>query len=160
MREEILNKLQKAFALLRERGYAAYPDPKATDPEARRIKKGFWCCQSCGCAALPEGTTNYVFYHQQDAEGLKEALDLLERNRYSSRYGYDKDKAHERVGLHLAWGGDGNEIRRCLMEAGLAVTWDGKEETRIWASLPHTEPVLTPDQEYHEQFKAFLATLH
>lgn len=24
----------------------------------------WWCCQSCGCAGLPEGVTRYAFYHE------------------------------------------------------------------------------------------------
>jgi hypothetical protein len=97
--------LTKGFGIIRARGYEAH--------------EKFWCCQSCGCAALPEGTKNYVFYHEQDEERIREA-----------------EKRGLRPDTHLAWGGDGEEIRKAFLEAGLAVTWGGDENTRILVSLP------------------------
>lgn len=91
-------KLNNAFRALRKRGYFA--------------RQNFWCCQTCGCAAVPEEhAESYVFYHQQDAEGLK-------------RDG----------GTMLAWGGDGYEIVKTFLEAGLTTKWDGSKNTRIWVS--------------------------
>lgn len=96
------SKLNDAFRLLRKRGYFA--------------RQNFWCCQTCGCAAVPEDhAESYVFYHRQDAERLR------------------KDG-----GTMLAWGGDGDEIVKCCLEAGLVVTWDGSKNTRIFVS---TQPI-------------------
>lgn len=92
------DKINVAFRTLRKRGYFA--------------RQNFWCCQTCGCAAVPEDhAKSYVFYHNQDAETLK------------------KDG-----GTFLAWDGDGDEIVKCCLEAGLIVKWDGNKNTRIWIS--------------------------
>lgn len=105
---EFRAKLTKGFEALRRRGYFA--------------RHNWQCCQSCGCAALPEGTEFYVFYHRQDAARLR-------------------DSSHP--GVMLAWGGDGEEIRKAFLEVGCAVTWDGAERTRIYVSeLPAEQPVV------------------
>lgn len=74
-------------------------------------RQKWMCCQTCGCAALPEGCENYVFYHAQDADQLAE-----------------KDQTY------LAWGGDGALIKQRCEEAGLHVVWDGSDETRLLVS--------------------------
>lgn len=94
-------KLRSAFEYLRGSGYFA--------------EENWTCCQSCGLAELPEGTTKFVFYHQQDADGLI-----------------------ERDGLYLAWGGDAEEIMHALICHRLRVSWDGSPGSRIWVSLAHT----------------------
>lgn len=71
-------------------------------------KTNWKCCQTCGCAALPENTEKYVFYHMQDSENFA-----------SSGEGY------------LAWGGDGAEICAALRAENLTVEWDGSNNTRI-----------------------------
>lgn len=114
-----------------------------------RLKRGFealrkrgyfarqnWqCCNSCGCAALPTGTERYVFYHAQDDERMRS------------------------IGsVYLTWGGDGYEIWQCFLEAGLAVTWDGRSDTRILVSPPEIDevPSKTDDAEYGECVEALL----
>lgn len=143
---EFRTKLTKGFDLIRKRGYFA--------------RQRWQCCQSCGCAALPDGITNYIFYHAQDAEALKEAEDLLMHGSYSSRFDTDTKKAQDRVGVMLAWGGNGQAIQKAFLEVGLAVTWDGSTNTRIWVSLPLQEVVISEDQVYREQIDAFIGTLH
>jgi Domain of unknown function (DUF6891) len=71
-------------------------------------RANWWCCQTCGVAAIPNDFVNYVFYHEQDAHKLREEGRLL-----------------------LAWGGDGNLIVKVLQEHGLDVEWDGSDRHRI-----------------------------
>ena len=87
--------LKNAFNRLRRRGYFA--------------RQNFSCCQSCGCASIPEKhESKYVFYHQQDDEAL------LQRGE-----------------CYLSWAGDGDEIVKILREAGLTVEWDNDPNLRI-----------------------------
>src|SRR5215471_9396374 len=75
----------------------------------------FMCCQTCGCAAVPEKyTERYIFYHEQDAEQLDEA------------------SANEELGVHLAWAGDAGRIRKVFESVGCAVVHDGNASKRIW----------------------------
>jgi hypothetical protein len=90
-------KLTAAFRNLRRDGYFA--------------RKNWMCCQTCGCAALPEDCENYVFYHAQDADFL------VEKNQ-----------------TYLAWSGDGEQIKLRCEEAGLNVVWDGKDDSRLLVS--------------------------
>jgi len=106
--KKIARRIDDAFAALREQGFFA--------------KANHTCCQSCGLADIPEDGRydEYVFYHMQDAENLKDA------------------------GVcYLAWGFSGPtlETKRkgrlictALREAGLEVDWDGSEHTRIKVS--------------------------
>ncbi len=77
--------LHHAFIELEGRGYVA-------------PRKAWQCCQGCVLAALPEGTTKYVFYHQQDFDRWK------------------KDGV-----MYLAWGGDADEIKAVLTRHGVDV---------------------------------------
>ena len=87
--------LTKAFAALRKKGYFA--------------KQNFWCCQSCGWAAVPdEKAEQAVFYHSQDNDNKKEGLPFM-----------------------LAWSGDGNEICKILNENSVKTNWNGDSNTRI-----------------------------
>lgn len=81
-------------------------------------RQNFSCCQGCANAELPEGTEDYVYYHRQDADSLHER------------------EARGRPQVWLSWGGDGEELRRCFMEAGLAVEWNGSSNQRLLVSLP------------------------
>ena len=90
-------KLTKAFARLRRDGYFA--------------RKKWMCCQNCGVHAVPEQYENFVFYHVQDDDNLKESNQT-----------------------YLSWCGDGQLIRQRCEEVGLNVVWDGTEETRILVS--------------------------
>lgn len=91
-------KLDAGFWRLHEQGYFA--------------KQSFWCCQTCGVAAVPDEVTDYVFYHQQDAERLIE-------------------EGH----VCLCWGGNGEEIARVFRDVGLEVEWDGSKERRIQLNM-------------------------
>lgn len=97
----IRESIKAAFRRLRKLGYEAHMD--------------WWCCQTCGCAALKAGTVNYVFYHDQDA----------------AAFGRDGNLGGDRGGLYLAWGGDGNVIRSALEDEGLSVEWNGKDDQCI-----------------------------
>ena len=93
-----MSKLTLAFKALRKAGYFA--------------RQNFWCCQSCGWAAVPDGTEKVVFFHKQDADDLR------------------------RTGrVHLAWSGDGVEICRILGEHGVRTEWNGSGDKRILAVL-------------------------
>ena len=94
MDTSIKNKITAAFRALRKAGYVA--------------KQNWQCCQSCGCAALPDGAEKYVFYHAQDNERLKNT-----------------------GACHLAWNGDGTEIATILQDAGLKVNWNGSHDQRM-----------------------------
>jgi hypothetical protein len=75
----------------------------------------FQCCQTCGCAAVPDKyAERYVFYHEQDAERL------------------DAATTDEELGVYLAWAGDAQKIRKVLEQAGCAVVHDGNPKRRIW----------------------------
>jgi hypothetical protein len=92
------SKLTKAFRILRRNGYFA--------------RQNWKCCQNCGCYALPKDTTNYVFYHKQDAEDLD-----------------------EHGSCFLAWGGNGNLIVDVLQRCGIQTDWDGSDDSRIKVTL-------------------------
>lgn len=97
---EIQKRIKVAFQALHEDGYFT--------------AMKFWCCQSCGRSQIPEEyASKFVFYHEQDHEGLMEHGEC-----------------------HLAWEGDGLEICRRLTEAKLGVNWDHSPSTRIAISLP------------------------
>lgn len=93
--KDFKSKLSKAFRELRKAGYFA--------------RQNFWCCQSCGWNAVPDGTEKAVFYHNQDNENIEDGF------------------------VHLAWAGKGSEIRKALKGAGLRVEWNGKPNQRIKA---------------------------
>ena len=103
--KKIARRIDDAFAALREQGFFA--------------KANHTCCQSCGLAEIPEDGRydEYVFYHMQDAERLKD----------------------DGV-CYLAWGFSGPtlETKRkgrlictALRAEGLEVDWNGSEYTRI-----------------------------
>jgi hypothetical protein len=85
------SKLHHAFVELEGKGYIA-------------PRQAWQCCQGCGCAALPEGTTKYVFYHEQDFDHWK-----------------------ERGVMYIAWSGDAAEIVEVLRRHGCIVTHDNPE---------------------------------
>lgn len=91
-------KLHNAFAYLQALGFVA-------------PMKAWQCCQGCGCAALPEGTTKFVFYHEQDLEHF--------------RHGQ---------GMYLSFGEtveDGQTIAGALNKFDVPYDWDGTTATRI-----------------------------
>jgi hypothetical protein len=100
MRKNIHRSLDRGFRALRERGYFA--------------KQNWKCCQSCGCHAVPdEFAQRYIFYHAQDADGLR-----------------------ERGETYLAWAGDGHEIVEAFRAEGLRVEWNGSQDQRILVGAP------------------------
>jgi hypothetical protein len=58
-----------------------------------------------------EYAKKYVFYHRQYAARLKAD-----------------------GGTMLAWSGDGHEIVKAFLEAGMVVKWDGSTNARIYVS--------------------------
>lgn len=100
-------KITKAFKELRKKGWFA--------------RKNFWCCQSCGCAAIPtEYKDKFVFYHNQDNAAMK--------GRRSARVGNICEG-----GMYMTHGqgGEGKEVCDALIAAGLNVKWDETNNTRI-----------------------------
>jgi hypothetical protein len=91
------NKIKKAFLGLRKWGYFAEMD--------------FECCTSCAHAAIPEGTTKYIYYNRQTTEFWRQSGKL-----------------------ELSWGGDSIEIVWQLRKAGLNVWHDGKQQAFIIVS--------------------------
>lgn len=125
---EFRQMLTRGFANARDRGYFA--------------RQSWKCCQSCGCAAVPfENRDGYVFYHAQDAARIA-----------------DDERAGRPPSVYLAWSGDGEEISKCFLEAGLAVEWNGSEARRIRVAVPPVEvPAPSPDAEYVACLDALLA---
>jgi hypothetical protein len=98
-------KISNAFKNLRKNGWFA--------------RMSFWCCQSCGCAAVPEGFNNkFVFYHKQDAEAFDREGNLGGKNKRT-------------MYLTHGEGGDANEIVKALNNHGLNTDWNGDMNIRI-----------------------------
>lgn len=96
------DRIEQAFMVLRHRGWFARADWK--------------CCQTCGCAAVPEGQSeHYIFYHHQDAEAFQ-------RNRLRAG------------GMWLAHSGthESYELVEALRNVGLEAYWDGSVMSRVW----------------------------
>jgi len=79
-------------------------------------RRNFLCCQSCGTAAVPDGTP-YVFWHGQDEDGLRESGTV-----------------------RLAFGAPGKDgktvtlgriIVSAMKAAGVRAVWDGNPDKRI-----------------------------
>ena len=104
------NKIAGAFRELRKMGWFARMD--------------FWCCQSCGCAALPDKCTKYVFFHNQDAEAFNEEGNIGNHERW---------ERNQRKELYMSHGdpGDANMIVAILNKHGLTALWDGDNDRRI-----------------------------
>jgi hypothetical protein len=95
---KIARAIDSAFAALRDEGFFA--------------KAHHTCCQSCGLAEIPRNKeSRYVFYHEQDAEDLKE-----------------NGKCNLAFGSSL-W--VGKKICKELNDSGLSVSWNGTLEQRI-----------------------------
>lgn len=109
------NRIAKAFKELRKRGWFA--------------RMNFWCCQSCGCSAVPDKAKNkFVFYHNQDADSINDEGNIGVGWRWR-RSGHLTDE----VVLYLTHGegGDGREIVEVLNANGLDASWNGNNNTRI-----------------------------
>lgn len=91
--------LNVAFVALRKAGYFA--------------KQDFSCCSSCGWAEMTDKQSKKaVFYHGQDADGLKED-----------------------GSCYLSWSGDGKEIVKILRDNGVDAEWNGESGTRILITI-------------------------
>jgi hypothetical protein len=93
------NKLTIAFRNLRKVGYIA--------------KQNFWCCQTCGWAAIEEKNPDVkkvIFYHHQDADDIP----------------YGK--------VMLAWDGDAEEIKQIVSMTGLMLSGGETSDKRIQAT--------------------------
>jgi len=112
------DKIAGAFRELRKSGWFA--------------RMNFWCCQSCGCAAVPKSCKDkFVFYHKQDAESFGIDGNIggeLGGERYSDWRGRNKKDS---MYMSHGEGGDANEIVAILNKHGLYATWDGSNGTRI-----------------------------
>ena len=94
-------------------GWGGFPRIRAAFKELRNngyfSRMNFWCCQSCGWAAVPKGKgEKVVFFHSQDAHTLERDGDC-----------------------YLAWAGDGEFIVETLKKYGLEPEWNGDRHTRI-----------------------------
>jgi hypothetical protein len=88
------NHIRKAFDELETHGYTT--------------RMNFECCQSCGWNALSEeAAKKAVFYHNQDAEQLRESQSV-----------------------YLSWSGDGPLIVSILSKY-VTVNWNGNDAKRI-----------------------------
>jgi len=97
--------LKNAFEALRKEGLV--------------VEENFWCCLSCGTAAIePIGKEwGYVFYHQQDGEYMRKGNNLF------LAYGaFGEDKKGVEVGA---------KVVEALSRHGLQSNWDGLVENRI-----------------------------
>ena len=99
------SKLNDAFRLLRKAGFVA--------------KQNWKCCQSCGCAALPEKALKYIFYHHQGTDNLKE------RGSVYMTWGSSEDLSEEKY-TEMA-----NEAIQIFNRVGLVTEWEGSSATRI-----------------------------
>jgi len=90
--------LNQAFRILRKQGFFA--------------QQAFWCCQTCGWSAVPEGVKDVAFYHKQDAASIKHGM-------------IDKG------GVYIAWQGSAQKIVDAMQNVGLKVAWSGSEDKRI-----------------------------
>lgn len=136
--QEFRAALAKGFKNLRKQGYVG--------------RQSWQCCMTCGCAALPEGTTKYAFYHRQNTSDLKWAI-----GGYFHRSSTLKTVKREDVGVYLSWGGDGAVISKAFADAGLVVDWDGSESTKVWVGLgPEPIAPIDHDAEYRTAFEQFV----
>lgn len=106
-------------------------------------RQSFWCCQTCGCASVPDDAAEYVFYHDQDNERMAKAM---------RRQGTKLFKPED-VGTYLCWGTNkanhhnvkevGAKLVNIFQDAGLHVEWDGSEDTRIWVGMVPQPAIIT-----------------
>lgn len=111
-------RLEKAFAELSKAGFQAHTR--------------FWCCMSCGLAALPDDTTQWVFWHEQDdihAYGHNNEWMNYREHPHRDIDGEiieEPDDIWKQYNtlldpLHLRWGGDGKKIIEVLNRHGFHV---------------------------------------
>jgi hypothetical protein len=128
---DVRGALRWAFKVLRRQGFFA--------------RMNFWCCSTCGCAAIPDGTQQWVFFHKQDNDGL---------NRTGQTYltfgAYANAPSEEVVRV-------GENIVSVLNEAGLATEWDGSPHTRILVTGERFEKPEPTYLDLYDKSEPFLA---
>lgn len=116
-------RLQKALDDLEARGYETH---------AR-----FWCCMSCGLAALREETTRYVFWHEQDdASAFGEAGEPFGYRNHATWGKEEPEDIWKNYNtlfhpLNLRWGGDASEIQAAFRKQGFTTEWEGSPNKTI-----------------------------
>ena len=95
--KRIIKKLGKAFDAMNDAGIFA--------------RTNFWCCQTCAINAIPDGVTDYCFYHRQDTDDLE-----------------------DNGSCYLSFGGDAAKIIKILEAHDIVVRWSGKVAERIYVS--------------------------
>lgn len=100
--KEFKEKINKAFRILRKKGYIA--------------KQNFLCCQGCASAELaskysPDELNKVVYYHSQDNENL-----IYDREFYICWAGEGKEivEVFKECGLNPEW--DGDKGKRILIK--------------------------------------------
>lgn len=110
------DEVTQLFRFFRKRGWFA--------------RQNYWCCMSCGCAALEEDLKDrdrWVFYHQQDADAFN-GRGVLTKKLYLA-FGDDKGNPKKTKML-------GQELLELIrVGGGMRAEWDGNPNTRI-AILP------------------------
>ena len=85
-------------------------------------RQSWKCCSSCGCAALPDNTTRYAFYHKQDADNMQRTGATY------ITFGISAGEDADIVEL-------GETIKAFAESVNLDVEWNGTANQRIKVSL-------------------------
>lgn len=86
--------------------------------------KDWQCCQTCGHTAMTDlGHTNYIFYHEQDGDRLRDG-------ETDCHFAFCFESVNKRM-----------DVKEIVNELG--GVWDGSDTTRILLTLrPFTPPIL------------------
>lgn len=108
---------------------AAFAELEAVGVVARKC---FSCCGTCGASEIHgevvPGTAprGYVFFHQQDADGLADPEPTLFMSYGAFATEWRDDEEYEQAAVAV-----GEQVRRALEGNGLRVEWDGTHAMRI-----------------------------
>lgn len=108
---------------------AAFAELEAVGVVARM---SFSCCGTCGASEIygevVPGTApmGYVFFHQQDADGLADREPTLFLSYGAFAPDWRDDEQYEQAAVAV-----GEQVRRSLEANGLRVEWDGTHARRI-----------------------------
>lgn len=118
------NKLNALFRALRRAGLVA--------------RQNHLCCGGCAAASVGEmararGLRGAVYYHRQDAEGLRptDVWGIRRKGGEGVHLGFGAVDADESVTVEI-----GAEVCRLAREVGLTTEWDGTAAQRVWVALP------------------------
>lgn len=135
--------LNAAFKAMRKEGLVAYQNflccsGCAGYEIASRVEKRLDEASASDAAfkAVKAGIKGCVFYHQQDADQLRE------KGSTYLAYGTIGTNKHGDIGLPTEE--VGQIVKRCCEAAGLKVEWDGKAETRICIDATYQAPKPAP----------------